>query len=132
MRGGADGAFTAAKQRAASDHPGVGAVLPLGRTDLLADHPLRQGGSITQLILLAIVEFFGGVSVAIGFLTRFWAPACAIEMLVIFLRYWPNFDWTKRGYEYVLLWGWCSSPSPCADRAPILWTESSGSRSSLV
>jgi uncharacterized membrane protein YphA (DoxX/SURF4 family) len=24
---------------------------------------------------------------------------------VIFLRYWPNFDWTKRGYEYVLMWG---------------------------
>jgi putative oxidoreductase len=72
--------------------------------DLIGGTPPTRG-SATQLIVLAIIESFGGVFVAIGFLTRFWAPACAIEMLVIFLRYWPNFDWTQRGYEYVLLWG---------------------------
>jgi len=61
--------------------------------------------NVTRLVILALIEFVGGVSVALGLFTRFWAPACAIEMLVIFLRYWPNFDWTKRGYEYVLMWG---------------------------
>jgi putative oxidoreductase len=60
---------------------------------------------VLRLVVLALIEFVGGVSVALGFLTRFWAPACAIEMLVIFLRYWPNFAWTQRGYEYVLMWG---------------------------
>ena len=62
-------------------------------------------GSVTRAVILALIEFVGGVSVALGLFTRFWAPAAAIEMLVIFLRYWPNFDWTKRGYEYVLMWG---------------------------
>ena len=72
--------------------------------DLIGGTPPTRG-SATMLVVLALIEFVGGISVAVGFLTRFWAPACAIEMLVIFLRYWPNFDWTQRGYEYVLLWG---------------------------
>lgn len=57
--------------------------------------------------LLIVVEFFGGIAIALGFLTRFFAAAVTLEMAVIlFTQYLPNgFSWTKQGYEYVLLWG---------------------------
>ena len=56
--------------------------------------------------LVAVVEFFGGLSIAFGFLTRFWALAGAIFLFVAtFFAHWPNgFFWTKGGYEYPLLW----------------------------
>jgi putative oxidoreductase len=39
-------------------------------------------------------------------LTRIWAAAITIEMLVIVNLYLPNgFAWLNRGYEFVLLWG---------------------------
>lgn len=54
-------------------------------------------------ILVMATETIGGFCVAIGFLTRFWAAAIAIEMAVItFKVQWPN------GYsrvEQFLLWG---------------------------
>lgn len=47
-----------------------------------------------------------GLALILGLFTRFFAAAAAIEMLVIFSLYWGNgFAWTRRGYEYVLLWG---------------------------
>ena len=57
--------------------------------------------------LLIFVEFFGGLCVAMGLFTRFFALAITIEMGVIFLtQYLPNgFSWLNRGYEFVLLWG---------------------------
>jgi putative oxidoreductase len=56
-------------------------------------------------ILLAI-EFIGGISIMLGFWTRFWAPAAAIELLVITIIYVPNgYSWTARGFEYTLMWG---------------------------
>src|SRR3954468_1194241 len=56
-------------------------------------------------ILLAI-EFVGGISIMLGLFTRFWAPAAAIELLVITIIYVPNgYAWTARGYEYTLMWG---------------------------
>ena len=48
----------------------------------------------------------GGICIVLGLFTRFFAAAAAIEMLCIFVVYWDNgFGWTKRGYEYVLVWG---------------------------
>lgn len=57
--------------------------------------------------LLIFVEFFGGIAIALGLFTRFFAAAVTIEMAVIFFtQYLPNgFSWLNRGYEYVLLWG---------------------------
>jgi len=57
--------------------------------------------------LLIFVEFFGGLCVALGLFTRFFAAAITIEMGVIFFtQYLPNgFSWLNRGYEFVLLWG---------------------------
>jgi len=51
------------------------------------------------------IETLSGVAIILGAFTRFFAAAAAIEMLFIFVTYWPTFSWMKRGYEYVLLWG---------------------------
>jgi putative oxidoreductase len=57
--------------------------------------------------LLILVEFFGGIAIAAGLFTRFFAAAVTIEMAVItFVHYLPNgFSWLNRGYEFTLLWG---------------------------
>ncbi|HVX91611.1 MAG TPA: DoxX family protein [Xanthobacteraceae bacterium] len=58
-------------------------------------------------VFLTIVELGGGICIAIGLFTRFWAAAVAIEMgYLTFIHYWHNgFSWLNRGYEFVLLWG---------------------------
>jgi putative oxidoreductase len=57
--------------------------------------------------VLILIEFFGGMAIAAGLFTRFFAAAVTIEMAVImFAHYLPNgFSWLNRGYEFVLLWG---------------------------
>ena len=63
------------------------------------------GAEITFVLML--IELVGGVCIALGLFTRFFAAAAAVEMGVLtFYIYWANgFSWTARGYEYVLLWG---------------------------
>ena len=58
-------------------------------------------------LLIALLEFFGAIGVAVGFLTRFWAAAIAIEMAVIvFAVHLPRgYFWNQGGIEYPLLWG---------------------------
>lgn len=65
------------------------------------DHP------IPLIWFLAFVEFVGGLGIALGLFTRFFAAMVTIEMAVImFAHYLPNgFSWLNRGYEFVLLWG---------------------------
>ena len=62
---------------------------------------------MTYVYILLVVEFIGGIAIALGLFTRFFAAAAAIEMAVItFGLYWGNgFSWLNRGYEYTLLWG---------------------------
>ena len=62
---------------------------------------------VALVYLLIFVEFFGGIAIAAGLFTRFFAAAVAIEMAVItFVHYLPNgFSWLNRGYEFTLLWG---------------------------
>jgi putative oxidoreductase len=72
--------------------------------EMIFGGPVVQG-SVTRAVVLALIEFVGGLSIAAGLFTRFWAPAAAIEMLVIFSGYWPVFAWRQSGYEYVLMWG---------------------------
>jgi putative oxidoreductase len=53
-----------------------------------------------------VIEFIGGIALILGLFTRFFAAAAAIEMLIITAVYWKTgFAWTRRGYEYTLLWG---------------------------
>jgi len=58
-------------------------------------------------IFLTVIEFIGGIAIALGLFTRFFAAAVAIEMgYLVWPHYWDNgFSWLNRGYEYVLLWG---------------------------
>ncbi len=57
--------------------------------------------------LVGGVEFFGGLLLALGLLTRPAALAIAVVMAVaVFAVHLPiGFFWTAGGYEYPLLWG---------------------------
>jgi len=68
---------------------------------------MGYGHPIALVYLLILVEFFGGIAIAAGLFTRFFAAAVTIEMAVItFAHYLPNgFSWLNRGYEFTLLWG---------------------------
>jgi putative oxidoreductase len=86
---------------------GWGKVLrgPTAQAAMLA----RDGSDfgIPLALLLIFVELIGGVCIALGLFTRFFAAAIAIEMAYLtFYTYWGHgFSWTVRGYEYVLMWG---------------------------
>lgn len=55
---------------------------------------------------VGITEFFGGILLAIGFLTRPVALAVAIFMAVAVTHHWSDgFFWSNRGWEYPLFWG---------------------------
>ena len=56
-------------------------------------------------VVLIILETVGGLCVALGLFTRFFAAAITIEMTVIVYHYLPKFGWTNPGYEYPLMWG---------------------------
>jgi len=55
-------------------------------------------------VILITLETLGGLCVALGLFTRFWAAAITIEMLVIVYHHLPKFGWTGPGYEYPLFW----------------------------
>jgi putative oxidoreductase len=56
-------------------------------------------------IVLITLETLGGLCIALGLFTRFWAAAVTIEMAVIAYHHLPKFGWTAPGYEYPLFWG---------------------------
>jgi putative oxidoreductase len=57
-------------------------------------------------VVLIALETLGGLCIALGFFTRFWAVGVTIEMAVITYKYFPSgFGWTRPGYEYALMWG---------------------------
>lgn len=56
-------------------------------------------------VILILLETVGGLCVALGLFTRFFAAAITIEMMVIVYHHLPKFGWTERGYEYPLMWG---------------------------
>lgn len=86
---------------------GWGKVLrgPTAQAAMLAKDGSDYG--IPLALLLIFVELIGGVCIALGLFTRFFAAAIAIEMAYLtFYTYWGHgFSWTVRGYEYVLMWG---------------------------
>jgi putative oxidoreductase len=54
-------------------------------------------------IVLAIFEFGGGICIALGLFTRFFAAAAAIDLTIItFTVFWPH---GYHAYEYVFWWG---------------------------
>src|SRR5262249_38002915 len=75
------------------------------QTEMLAHDGLNLGAWFAPF--LTVVELGGGIFIALGLFTRFWAAACAIELgYITFVLYWGNgFSWLSRGYEYTLMWG---------------------------
>jgi putative oxidoreductase len=57
--------------------------------------------------VVTLTETVAAFCVAIGFFTRFFAAACAIDLAVItFHVLWPKgFVWSRGGYEFMLMWG---------------------------
>ncbi|HEX3970583.1 MAG TPA: DoxX family protein [Stellaceae bacterium] len=54
-------------------------------------------------IFLAIFEFGGGICIALGLFTRFFAAAAAIDLAIItFTVFWPH---GYKAYEYTFWWG---------------------------
>lgn len=54
-------------------------------------------------IVLSVLEFVGGIAIALGLFTRFFAAAAAIELAYItFVVFWSK---GYHGYEYTLWWG---------------------------
>ncbi len=78
---------------------------PTQQAVLLARDGLDLG--IWFALFLLFIELVGGICIALGLFTRFFAAAIAIEMgYLTFMHYWHNgFSWLNRGYEYTLLWG---------------------------
>lgn len=55
---------------------------------------------------VVLIEVVGGVCIALGLLTRFFAAAAAIELAIItFGVHSATWSWTTRGMEYPLMWG---------------------------
>ncbi|KFI18667.1 DoxX family protein [Nitrosococcus oceani] len=57
-------------------------------------------------LLAGLIEFFGGLALVLGLLTRPAALIIAIFMAVIIPVHLPNgFFWSNGGFEYPLMWG---------------------------
>lgn len=55
--------------------------------------------------LVALLEFFGGIMLALGLLTRPVAAAVAVFMATAVTVHWPTYFWSQQGFEMPLLWG---------------------------
>lgn len=57
--------------------------------------------------VVTVTEFFGGICIFLGLLTRFWAAGLVIDMTVAVLKvHVPNgFFWGKSGFEFPLTLG---------------------------
>lgn len=77
---------------------------PAVASKLIADRGFEP--AIFWIHVLIGIEFIGGICIALGLLTRVFAPAAAIQLLIISILYLGNgFSWLNRGYEFTLLWG---------------------------
>lgn len=56
-------------------------------------------------IVVALLETFGGLAVAIGFGTRLFAPMLAVQILFIVYALGPTYPWIDRGIEYPIILG---------------------------
>jgi putative oxidoreductase len=89
-------------------------IIPHGWPKLMAGVDATAAGALAKrgiepaeplAVILILLETAGGLCVALGLFTRFFAAAIAVEMAVIVHQYFPKFGWTGPGYEYPLLWG---------------------------
>jgi putative oxidoreductase len=81
----------------------------IGHVDAVTDNMIKNGIPLPVLAAYVVIvtETLGAFCVALGFFTRFFAAACAIDLAVItFDVLWPKgFVWSRGGYEFMLMWG---------------------------
>lgn len=56
-------------------------------------------------MVVALLETFGGLAVAVGLGTRLFAPMLAVQMLFISYALGPTYPWIDRGIEYPIILG---------------------------
>ncbi|WP_226583921.1 DoxX family protein [Acuticoccus sediminis] len=56
-------------------------------------------------MVVALLETFGGLAVALGLATRLFAPMLAVQMAAICLAIGPTYPWIDRGIEYPIMLG---------------------------
>lgn len=58
-------------------------------------------------LIVGLIEFFGGLALALGLVTRLAAGMVTVMMAVAVIDvHWTHgFFWTQNGFEYPLLWG---------------------------
>ncbi|MGQ9366201.1 DoxX family protein [Azospirillum sp. ST 5-10] len=56
-------------------------------------------------MFVALLETFGGLAVAVGLVTRLFAPMLAVQMAAISVALAPTYPWIDRGIEYPLMLG---------------------------
>ena len=76
-----------------------------GTTKFFTNLGLEPAGAL--VVYVGSVEFFGGILLILGLLTRPVAALAAINLFVaMFLVHWGNgFFWNKGGIEFPLMWG---------------------------
>lgn len=67
----------------------------------------KLGMPASMALVVGLIEFFGGLALAAGLVTRFAAGAITVMMAVAVLQVHlaNGFFWTGGGFEYPLLWG---------------------------
>jgi putative oxidoreductase len=78
----------------------------LQATGQFFESSLGMSPGVLMAGLAGAVEFFGGIALVLGLLTRPAALAIAVLMAVALTVHIPNgFFWNNGGYEYPLMWG---------------------------
>ena len=68
--------------------------------------PFDLFSSLSLTYVVAVTEFFGGILIIVGLLTRLAAAATTIFLATaVYVHFHQGFFWTDHGYEYPLLWG---------------------------
>lgn len=78
---------------------------PLAGSTNLIENVLGLPFAPQLALFVAMLETIGGLAIAVGFATRFFAPMLAIQMAAICFALGPTFPWIDRGIEYPILLG---------------------------
>lgn len=75
-----------------------------GATNMIAN-VLHLPFPYALAVAAMLLETVGAIAVTVGFMTRAFAAALAVQMAVICIAHAPTFAWIDRGYEYPLMLG---------------------------
>lgn len=78
---------------------------PMRGSTAMIENVLHLPFASELAMLVALLETFGGLAVALGAGTRLFAPMLAVQMLFICLALGPTYPWIDRGIEYPIMLG---------------------------